>query len=408
MQMPETPPRVFISYSHDSQEHKARVLALAQELRRNGVDARIDRYVPSPPEGWPLWCQVEIREAKFVLAVCTDSYKRRVDGEEASGKGLGVLWEATIIRQHLYKAGGVSNKIVPILFADESKADESEKWIPEPLKGYSHYRPDQPESYESLYRLLTNQPDIIPEILGSIRHLPPRRHLLPIRHLPPLAPQPVYEQAAESNTAGKAHVSEHSQVASPHVIHFLRAGEALQSRLYNILDRGGLYALKKQYPDGEYAEQILYMMAQYFASVDYLLYTPYGSDAEINELTRSIQKTFATNTFGTGPFCIFNPEQAELVRLVKGNSNEFEVKFFSEFRQALASPSKPIQDTLSALKSVSSMAELDEKYPNVRSRLAIVQGNLVDLLNYIESKEGMPPRTSAPDGIRLKAQSKHL
>ncbi len=51
-------PKVFISYSHDSEAHKARVLALADRLRHaGGVEAIIDRYVePFPQVGWPTWC----------------------------------------------------------------------------------------------------------------------------------------------------------------------------------------------------------------------------------------------------------------------------------------------------------------------------------------------------------------
>ena len=34
-------PRVFISYSHDSPEHKDRILALSDRLRQDGVDCSI-------------------------------------------------------------------------------------------------------------------------------------------------------------------------------------------------------------------------------------------------------------------------------------------------------------------------------------------------------------------------------
>jgi hypothetical protein len=51
-------PKVFISYSHDSQEHKKWVLDLATRLRNNGVDAIIDQWElragddlqPTPPD----------------------------------------------------------------------------------------------------------------------------------------------------------------------------------------------------------------------------------------------------------------------------------------------------------------------------------------------------------------------
>jgi len=40
----EQPARVFISYSHDDADHCDRVLKLAQQLRRDGVEAEIDQF----------------------------------------------------------------------------------------------------------------------------------------------------------------------------------------------------------------------------------------------------------------------------------------------------------------------------------------------------------------------------
>ena len=37
-------PRVFISYSHDSQAHKDWVRHLAEKLQRNGVDTILDQW----------------------------------------------------------------------------------------------------------------------------------------------------------------------------------------------------------------------------------------------------------------------------------------------------------------------------------------------------------------------------
>jgi len=36
-------PRIFISYSHDSEKHKAWVLNLSTRLRKNGVDVVLDQ-----------------------------------------------------------------------------------------------------------------------------------------------------------------------------------------------------------------------------------------------------------------------------------------------------------------------------------------------------------------------------
>jgi hypothetical protein len=152
--MPDAaPPRVFISYSHDSPEHQDRVLALADRLRLEGVNASIDQYLQSPPEGWAAWCETEIRKSDFVLMVCTETYLRRVNHEEEPGKGYGVLWEARLIRQHLYDQGSASGKFVPVIFADGSLAH-----VPTPVKGASIHRVETAEGYERLYRLLTNQP----------------------------------------------------------------------------------------------------------------------------------------------------------------------------------------------------------------------------------------------------------
>jgi hypothetical protein len=127
-------PKVFISYSHDSREHEDRVLDLADRLRGGGIDAEIDQYEISPPEGWPAWCERQIKSAGFVLLVCTETYLRRVNGEEAPGIGHGVLWEARIIRQLLYDAGSVSAKFVPVLFSDGSPSH-----IPTPVKGAARF-----------------------------------------------------------------------------------------------------------------------------------------------------------------------------------------------------------------------------------------------------------------------------
>ena len=78
---------VFISYSWDSTEHIHSVLQLSNRLRADGIDCVLDQYEDSPPEGWPRWMDRKIRDAKFVLMVCTETYYKRVMGDEDTGKG---------------------------------------------------------------------------------------------------------------------------------------------------------------------------------------------------------------------------------------------------------------------------------------------------------------------------------
>jgi hypothetical protein len=95
-------PRVFISYSHDSTEHCNRVLALATRLRADGLNAQLDQFENSPPQGWPLWCARQILDSNYVLIICTALYRDRFLGLEDFGKGRGVKWEAKVIQNILY------------------------------------------------------------------------------------------------------------------------------------------------------------------------------------------------------------------------------------------------------------------------------------------------------------------
>ncbi len=165
-----TPPKVFISYSHDSGSHKDRVLVLANRLRADGVDAMIDQYEQSPRRGWPDWCEAQIRNADFVVMVCTETYLRRVNGEEEPGNGKGVRWEGRLSLQHLYDAGAESYKFVPVLFADGSPDH-----VPIPVKGASIYQVEIEEEYEGLLRLLTDQPAVRRPPIGPFRAMPERR-----------------------------------------------------------------------------------------------------------------------------------------------------------------------------------------------------------------------------------------
>ncbi len=89
----DRPPRVFISYSHDTREHNDRVLELAQQLRRDGIDAELDQFHQHELVHWPRWCEEQLRpeNSDFVLCVCTLEYKRRIEGRVKADVGKGVF-----------------------------------------------------------------------------------------------------------------------------------------------------------------------------------------------------------------------------------------------------------------------------------------------------------------------------
>ena len=66
--MSTAPPKVFISYSQESQTHSDKVLALANQLILDGIDVQIDRYV-SPPQGWAVWMSQQLQSGDFILMI---------------------------------------------------------------------------------------------------------------------------------------------------------------------------------------------------------------------------------------------------------------------------------------------------------------------------------------------------
>jgi len=164
----QRPPKVFISYSHDSPEHADRVVALANRLRAEGVEAILDQFEEfGPPEGWPHWMTRHLRDADFVLMVCTEHYYARVMALEKPGIGQGVRWEGKIVFQYLYEADTINQRFLPVLLRDGKP-----EHIPDPLRSFHRYQLDSEQGYLQLYRRLTNQPSVTPPAVGQLRALP--------------------------------------------------------------------------------------------------------------------------------------------------------------------------------------------------------------------------------------------
>ena len=89
-------PKIFISYSHDSQEHKKWVLDLATRLRNSGIDAIIDQWELNPGDDLPQFMEKHLTESDYVLMICSKRYVEKAN----SGIG-GVGYEKMIITSHL-------------------------------------------------------------------------------------------------------------------------------------------------------------------------------------------------------------------------------------------------------------------------------------------------------------------
>ncbi|HEV7486325.1 MAG TPA: SEFIR domain-containing protein [Thermoanaerobaculia bacterium] len=152
-------PRVFISYSHDSLEHERDVLALAQRLRDDGIDCWCDQFESSPSAGFPRWMRQQIELADFVLLVCTPTYRRRFDGAEEAGKGLGATYEGLLITQEVYDAGSRNDRFIPVLLRGADSQN-----VPLLLRGSKWY--GVPEGYDTLRLRLMGSEAVIPHPLG--------------------------------------------------------------------------------------------------------------------------------------------------------------------------------------------------------------------------------------------------
>lgn len=103
------PPRVFISYSHDSAEHKLWVLDFATTLRNRGVDAVLDQWDLLPGDDLPHFMETQLAQCDNVLMICTDKYVAKAN----AGEG-GVGYEKMIMTSSMLSSID-KNKVIPII-----------------------------------------------------------------------------------------------------------------------------------------------------------------------------------------------------------------------------------------------------------------------------------------------------
>ena len=102
-------PVVFVSYSHDSPEHKDWVLHLASALRERGVDAILDQWDLAAGQDVVAFMEGSIARSDRVLLVCTEEYVSRAD----SGSG-GVGYERLVVTGELVERID-TKKFVPLV-----------------------------------------------------------------------------------------------------------------------------------------------------------------------------------------------------------------------------------------------------------------------------------------------------
>lgn len=155
-------PRVFISYSHDSDDHKQWVRALADRLIGDGVEVTVDQYELALGEMIPHFMEKGISQSDFVLLIVTQPFVAKATQREG-----GVGFEINLATGEIVVFRNRS-KFIPVYVKLDPAA------APPFLKGALGVKIDNLFSYEQqydqLYRTVTGQTLKKPE-LGTIRHL---------------------------------------------------------------------------------------------------------------------------------------------------------------------------------------------------------------------------------------------
>jgi len=113
-------PAVFISYSWSSQEHEEWVKSLATRLRKDGVDAFIDKWRLKPGHDRFAFMEkmISSKDIHKVLVVCDKQYKEKADQRMG---GVGV--ETQVLSKNIYTKVD-QEKFIPIIAERDENGNE--------------------------------------------------------------------------------------------------------------------------------------------------------------------------------------------------------------------------------------------------------------------------------------------
>jgi hypothetical protein len=151
------PPRVFISYSWDDEDHKQWTTAFATRLRADGVDATIDKWATVPGDRLPLFMEQAIRDNSYVLIVCTPKYKVKSDNRTG-----GVGYEGDIMTGEVHTQGN-HRKFIPVLRRGD-RLTAMPSWVAGKYDIDLRGDPYSEENYCDLLATLHNQREQAPPV----------------------------------------------------------------------------------------------------------------------------------------------------------------------------------------------------------------------------------------------------
>ena len=102
--------KVFISYSHDSEEHKKWVLELAKFIHGGGIEVVLDQWDLELGGDLPIFMEKNITENDFIVCVCTEKYTQKAN----KGNG-GVGYEKTIATSRIFQNPEDRKRFIPVV-----------------------------------------------------------------------------------------------------------------------------------------------------------------------------------------------------------------------------------------------------------------------------------------------------
>lgn len=153
----ESHPRVFISYAGYDKANTRWVQTLAAELRKCGIDARLDQFHLKPGHDLPQWMANEVIMAEKVILVCDTHYM-----EKANYRKGGVGWETMLIQGDMLAQGDGRAKYIAII-----RENEVDKALPIYLRSkyaFNWGKKEQidPDELKELVMLLYDRNDLPP------------------------------------------------------------------------------------------------------------------------------------------------------------------------------------------------------------------------------------------------------
>lgn len=133
---------LFISYSHDNEQHKEWVAKLASDLRSHGVDVILDRWDLRIGDDLPFFMENGLSKSNLVLVICSSLYV-----EKANAGRYGAGYEKRILSSDMLSCEK-QNFIIPII------RNNPQKLVPQFLKGLLYIDFTSDEDYITQYRQL--------------------------------------------------------------------------------------------------------------------------------------------------------------------------------------------------------------------------------------------------------------